>query len=564
MIDNKKFQTLVQNQPSKPISLSSKSVIDKKPMSNKDSVVKGDIETKIQKTLLVVDNIRLQTLNTLEALEDLSREDSLKLFELNKSMKQLVGISSEILDSNSDARPGEAQNFIKSLDETRKLLKEYRDTKIQNMTLEQFLLNSESSRRRQVLRDEEIAKVITDAGKTLGKPFTEFLEENINRVSTTPLHSTALDVGSSTLLGSIGPLFAGLVRAVPEALSEFRETKSSLVSLKDKLFGEKKNEELVKLSNQIDSDEAIHQVEDREATIPLVPIKEKEHKDQNEDRIQIDEAKSNKGFKKSVVESLVSIKKSLDKGLDDVSKNVKASKPIDGLFKTKSDSGIGSAIGSALGGFFRSPAVLGLLGGALAGKLISDGADKYFGENGSLARRFHELVSPTKRVEKAEAETLSSQGMFIKKDDFDKAETGQLNQQQSSSKQFTEDVPRLKSPKSGSVEEAVIKAMPAPIPLPKELKKSVDPPKAQIQQLPKINDTPRLPEYQKLSKSSDVRPEKKEVTAQDVGDAVASKLREIMRPQSNSSEPRQQPRVSDTIAHVITDPASQLINSGNM
>ena len=67
-----------------------------------------------------------------------------------------------------------------------------------------------------------------------------------------------------------------------------------------------------------------------------------------------------------------------------------------------------------------------------------------------------------------------------------------------------------------------------------------------------------------MSKSSDVRPEKKEVTAQDVGDAVASKLREIMRPQSNSSEPRQQPRVSDTIAHVITDPASQLINSGNM
>ena len=329
----------------KAITASPKKMLDKKPMVPKPNGHEST-DSKIQKTLLVVDNIRLQTINTLEALQDLSREDSLKLSDLNRSMRELVNVSNGILDANTKAPEGEAQNFLRALDETNKLLSKYKDTQIKGMTLEKFLEKQEVEHDRQVLRDKEIAKIITDASHSLGRPFAEFLEQNIQRISTTPVSQGAFDTTVAALGGPLAPLITLIGRSIPEALSEFRGIKESFVGLKDKVLGKK--DEVKKIGSGLDVDKAL-KIQDSK-TIPVAPaqVDNKDEQEASQNNQEQSEAAETAKFHSKVLTKLSRIDNTLEKDLDDIKDNTKAAASNGG--------GIGSVLssfGGKLGGLGR-------------------------------------------------------------------------------------------------------------------------------------------------------------------------------------------------------------------
>jgi hypothetical protein len=327
----------------KAITASPKKMLDKKPMVPKPNGHEST-DSKIQKTLLVVDNIRLQTINTLEALQDLSREDSVKLSDLNRSMRELVNVSNGILDANTKAPEGEAQNFLRALDETNKLLSKYKDTQIKGMTLEKFLEKQEVEHDRQVLRDKEIAKIITDASHSLGRPFAEFLEQNIQRISTTPVSQGAFDTTVAALGGPLAPLITLIGRSIPEALSEFRGIKESFVGLKEKVLGKK--DEIKKIGSGLDVDKAL-KIQDSKI-IPVAPtqVDNKDEQEASQNNQEQSEAAETAKFHSKVLTKLSRIDNTLEKDLDDIKDNTKAAAANGG-------GGIGSVlstIGGKLGG----------------------------------------------------------------------------------------------------------------------------------------------------------------------------------------------------------------------
>lgn len=329
----------------KAITASPKKMLDKKPMVPKPNGHEST-DSKIQKTLLVVDNIRLQTINTLEALQDLSREDSIKLSDLNRSMRELVNVSNGILDANTKAPEGEAKNFLQALEETNKLLSKYKDTQIKGMTLEKFLEKQEVEHDRQVLRDKEIAKIITDASHNLGRPFAEFLEQNIQRISTTPVSQGAFDTTVAALGGPLAPLITLIGRSIPEALSEFRGIKESFVGLKEKVLGKK--DEVKKIGSGLDVDKAL-KIQDSK-TIPVAPaqVDNKDEQEASQNNQEQSEAAETVKFHSKVLTKLSRIDNTLEKDLDDIKDNTKAAASNGG--------GIGSVLssfGGKLGGLGR-------------------------------------------------------------------------------------------------------------------------------------------------------------------------------------------------------------------
>lgn len=555
-----------QSISNRPITMSPKKILDKSPMVNKSIIGTGDTETKIQKTLLVVDNIRLQTINTLEALQDLSREDSVKLADLNRSMKELVAVSNGILDASTAAPEGEAQNFLKALNETKKLLHDYQKTEIKGMTLEQFLEKQEVEHDRQVLRDKEIAQIITDASHSLGKPFADFLEDNINRISTTPVSQGAFDTTVAAFGGPLAPLFSLIGKSLPEAIAEFRSIKSSFSNLKEQVFGKK--DEVKKLGNEINVDKAIQQENARPTSLVGIPSSE-EVQEENESDVQDNESKK---FHTKVVSSLDKIERTLNDELDDIKDNTKAAADNAGIGGGGLLSGLGGKLGNiakSLGKFLPMLGKGGLYGG------LAYGAYKA-GEAG-YEKLKEKLADPESDVHKFAKEHAP---WTIPGNEEDSSDVGELKLAEKDSliKTFSKSNVQMSSneledraykkfyPDKGNDPDAYAEKILIPS---KELK----PGGAIQEQGLKLNKNTDLKVGDKAVNKDDVKEvpkieplrEKPVIDEEKLSSAIADKLSPLVKTNdSKRGGGYPSPSLVDMVPNVSQDPISQLINSGTL
>lgn len=219
------------------------------------------LDTKVQKALFVVDDIRTKTINTLKVLSTLTKEDSLKLRVIEQKLNDLKNISDKILDESGSSGEGEANAYLNTLSQVKDLLKEYKKTKIQGIDFEEFLKKQQVESSRRMLIEKEVVKVLNEAGKNLGVPFSTFLKENIKSISNTPVRREA----SNPLLGLAGPLapmLAMLRDFVPQAIDEFDRLKETYKGIKAKFSGEDKEKEAAEvISDKVDVDSEVKRVD---------------------------------------------------------------------------------------------------------------------------------------------------------------------------------------------------------------------------------------------------------------------------------------------------------------
>lgn len=554
----------------KPITVSPKKVLDKKPMATKASN-RDNTDTKIQKTLLVVDNIRLQTINTLEALQDLSREDSVRLADLNRSMRELVSVSNDILDSNTKAPDGEASNFIRALSETNKLLSKFKDTQIKGMSLEKFLEKQEVEHDRQVLRDKEISKIISDASHNLGQPFAEFLEQNISRISTTPVTGSAVDTGIAAIGGPLAPLLSLITKSIPEALQEYRGLKDSFKNIKERVFGKK--DEVTKLSKGVDVNKALD-IQDSK-TIPIAPAI---INDGDEPSVSSVQDREKVEFHEKVVDKLDKIDKVLENKLEDVEK------------ATKNASGGGvaggaiSAMGNGLMGLLKNPKMLALLAtGGVAAGVASSAATTNVYKKGQEALG---LKGPSEDLPKLKS--YLGREMDVLKDAFKQAKEGVFgsSDEKDSGPEFTPMTPGKLIQSYGyeeSKESIDNKAFNKIIDIDSNKDSTMAVPKGSLDLKPQPALTPHVNhklESGKLRTDQDkpaatvnqapqevkkIEPLRlpKVMSSEEIQKSILDALKNL-KPQASNGNTPDPPKLLDLIPNMPQDPITQLINSGTL
>ena len=210
---------------------------DPKEFAQKDK----SYENKIQKALFVVNDLRTRTVNTLDALKTLNQEDSLRIRVIEQKLNELKDKADVILDPSSSGDEREATEFLGVLGDVKKLLKEYKNTEVQGQTFEEFLRKTDQESHRRLLLEKEISKVLSDASKNLGAPFSSFLKENIRQISSTPIERDASNI-AFTALGPIAPVLAAVRDLVPEVMDSYDKIKSGLGLIKDKFFSQDKKD----------------------------------------------------------------------------------------------------------------------------------------------------------------------------------------------------------------------------------------------------------------------------------------------------------------------------------
>lgn len=229
-----------------------------------DKVASGKavpLDTKVQKALFVVDDIRSKTVNTLKALSTLTKEDSLKLRVIEQKLNDLKNISDKILDESGSSGEGEANAYLNTLGQVKDLLKEYKGTKIQGMDFEAFLKKQQLETSRRMLIEKEVVKVLNEASKNLGVPFSTFLKENIKSISNTPIRREASNPLMS-LAGPVAPILAMMRDFVPQVIDEFDRIKATYKGIKAKFTGEDKEKEAAEvIANKVDVDSEVKRVD---------------------------------------------------------------------------------------------------------------------------------------------------------------------------------------------------------------------------------------------------------------------------------------------------------------
>ena len=326
--------------------------------------------SKIQKALLVVDDLRSRTLNTLDTLKQLSKEDSLKVRFIEQKLNDLKANSDTILDPKNSGTEDDAKLYLKSLSDVKTLLKDYKNTIVSGQTLEEFLNKSSQESNRRLLLEKEIVKVLSDASKTLGTPFSTFLKNNITNLSSDPVQKDLSNVGFGVLGGPLAP-FLSLVRDfVPEVLSTVDSVKDNFKLLKE-AFSDKEDKKSASevLSENIDVNKQLDTLnpldskrDDKNLKSISVGIKKlvKTSEEEAEDN-ELESTESQK-FKDVVLDDLKSIRESSD----DIAKKDK-----DGGLLSNLTGGLGSVMN--LGRFLLKGGLISSLGVALSKVFTSIG-----------------------------------------------------------------------------------------------------------------------------------------------------------------------------------------------
>lgn len=204
--------------------------VDKKP-SDFVNPTKIAPETRIQKALFIVDDIRNRTLNTLETLRQLEYQDALKLKALEQKLNDLKKSSDRLLDASGTATESDADHYVTVLNDVKDLLKDFKDTTVKGQTLEAFLEKNQLESHKRMLMEHELADVLKQAKTSLGSPLGSFIHDNIKEMSSTPLKRDASNVAFS-FAGPLAPLMAMMRDVIPSIMDEVEGFKARYDALR--------------------------------------------------------------------------------------------------------------------------------------------------------------------------------------------------------------------------------------------------------------------------------------------------------------------------------------------